>query len=191
MDKDKSGLERIVLLATGVVTAIAGLFAAINGLYDKIRNSVAIFAGFEKWQLGAVALALLAFGGWLIRLSHRRRSVLLRPDTLRLERNNPTHLFGRADDVDQLARLCREEPLVFLEGESGAGKSALLQAGLVPALKDHPSLLPVYIESLVGSDWEQDPRVLLAAALWSALDEASRRVLELTQRLGQAPSVLS
>ncbi|TMJ57844.1 MAG: hypothetical protein E6G90_02010 [Alphaproteobacteria bacterium] len=64
--------------------------------------------------------------------------------------------------------------MVFLEGESGAGKSALLQAGLVPALRGHPGLLPIYVESLAGSDWERDPRVFLATALWSALDEASR-----------------
>ena len=179
MEKDKTSVERIVLLATGVVTAMAGLFAGFNGLYDKFRNSVEILAGFEKWQLGAVAFVLVAFGVWLIRFSRRRRSVLLRPDALRLERANPAHLFGRREDVDQLTRLCREEPLVFLEGESGAGKSALLQAGLVPALKGHPGLLPIYVESLAGSDWERDPRTFLATALWSALDEPSRELIGL------------
>src|SRR5271165_25869 len=179
MDKDKTNIERIVLLTTGVVTAIAGLFAAFNGLYDKFRNSVEIFAGFEKWQLGAAALVLVAFGIWLIRLSRRRRSVLLRPEALRLGRDNPAHLVGRAQDIADLARLCREQSLVFLEGESGAGKSALLQAGLVSALKGDPELLPIYVESLVGADWERDPRRFLAAALRVALDEAARGVMEL------------
>jgi ABC-type ATPase involved in cell division len=75
----------------------------------------------------------LVFGVWLIRISRRRRSVLLRPEALRLERANPGHLTGGTEDIEQLARLCREGSLVFLEGESGSGKSALLQAGLVRA----------------------------------------------------------
>jgi hypothetical protein len=174
MEKDKTSLERTILLATSVVGGIGGLFAAINGLSDSVRKNVVIFAGFNEWQLGVAALVLVAVSWWLFRLSRRRRSVLLRPEALRLERANPAHLFGRREDIDQLTRLCREEPLVFLEGESGAGKSALLQAGLVPALRGHPGLLPIYVESLAGSDWERDPRVLLATALWSALDEASR-----------------
>src|ERR1700719_3782683 len=114
MDKEKNSLERISLLATGVIGAVAGVFAAINGLSGNIKKSVEIFAALSNWQLGAAALALLVFGVWLIRLSRRRRSILLRPDALRLERGNPTHLFGRADDIDQLVRLCREELLVFL-----------------------------------------------------------------------------
>lgn len=68
---------------------------------------------------------------------------------------------------------------MFLEGDSGAGKSALLQAGLVPSLKNSPELLPIYVESLAGADWERDPRRFLAAGLWTALDEGARVVLAL------------
>jgi len=173
MEKDKTSLERTILLATSVVGGIGGLFTAINGLSDSVRKTVGVFAGFNEWQLGVAALALVAVSWWLFRLSRRRRSILLRPEALRLSRANPAHLVGRREDIDQLTRLCREEALVFLEGESGAGKSAILQVGLVPALKGHPGLLPIYVESLAGSDWERDPRTFLATALWSALDEAS------------------
>ena len=105
--------------------------------------------------------------------------MLLHPEALRLERANPAHLVGRDEDINQLIRLCREQPLVFLEGESGAGKSALLQSGLVPALKGDPELLPIYVESLVGADWEREPRRFLAAAIWSVLGEADRGALKL------------
>ena len=190
MERDKTSLERTILLATSVVGGLGGLFAAINGLSDSVRKTVGIFAGFNEWQLGVAALVLVAVSWWLFRLSRRRRSVLLHPEALRLERANPAHLFGRREDIDQLVRLCREEPLVFLEGESGAGKSALLQAGLVPALKGHPGLLPIYVESLAGSDWERDPRVFLATALWSALDETSPTASKFPhgQCRGSAPS---
>jgi hypothetical protein len=158
VDKDKTSTERVILLATSIVGGVGGLFTAINGLSDSVRKTVGIFAGFNEWQLGVAALALVGVSWWLFRLSRRRRSILLRPEALRLGRDNPAHLVGRLQDIADLTRLCRGQSLVFLEGESGAGKSALLQAGLVPALKSDPELLPIYVESLVGADWERDPR---------------------------------
>jgi hypothetical protein len=110
----------------------------------------------------------------------QRRSILRHPDALFLRRDNPAHLFGRADDIEQLILLCRKQSLVFLEGESGVGKSALLQSGLVPALKSDPELLPIYVESLIGADWERAPQRFLSAALWTALDDASRKILGIT-----------
>src|SRR5271163_3054577 len=124
MDKDKTSLERTILLATSIVGGIGGLFAAINGLSETVRKTVGIFSGFNEWQLGVAALGLVAVSWWLFRLSRRRRSVLLRPDALRLGRDNPAHLAGRAQDIADLTRLCREQSLVFLEGESGTGKPA-------------------------------------------------------------------
>ena len=45
-------------------------------------------------------------------------------------------LCGRKDDVRALQRLVLEEPVVRLKGPSGVGKSSLLRAGLLPALRD-------------------------------------------------------
>jgi len=178
MDRGKTGLERAILGFAGAVGALTGLATAINGLLGQGTQLFANFSGLKGWQLVA-ALALFAAGLWLLRLSFRRRSVLLHPEALRLERDNPAHLVGRKEDIAQLARLCRESSLVFLEGASGTGKSALLQAGLRPALTGDPHLLLVYVESLVGSNWEREPRTFLGAALWSALDEEAWLSLEL------------
>jgi len=161
MDRGKTGLERAILGFAGAVGALTGLATAINGLLGQGTQLFANFSGLKGWQLVA-ALALFAAGLWLLRLSFRRRSVLLHPEALRLERDNPAHLVGRKEDIAQLARLCRESSLVFLEGASGTGKSALLQAGLRPALTGDPHLLLVYVESLVGSNWEREPRTFLA-----------------------------
>src|SRR5207253_10807910 len=54
-------------------------------------KAVGIFAGFNEWQLGVAAVALVAVSWWLFRLSRQRRSVLLHPEALRLERANPAH----------------------------------------------------------------------------------------------------
>jgi hypothetical protein len=179
MDRDKTSFGKNVLLATSIITVIGGLFTAINSLSETVKKFFGVFGGYNEWQLLAAALVLVAVSVWVFLLSRRRYSVLQRPEALRLERADPKHLAGRENDIEQLIRLCREQPLVFLEGESGCGKSALLQAGLVPMLKSNPELLPIYVESLVGSDWEQNPRRFLAAALWSALDEPAQAALEL------------
>ena len=48
--KDRTGLERTILLATSVVGVIGGLFAAINGLSDSFRKFIGIFAGWIVQQ---------------------------------------------------------------------------------------------------------------------------------------------
>ena len=52
--------------------------------------------------------------------------------------------FGRDKETDELSRLVRRETLTVLFGQSGLGKSSLLQAGLFPLLRetDH---LPLYL----------------------------------------------
>ncbi|HAJ36923.1 MAG TPA: hypothetical protein DCL15_14665 [Chloroflexi bacterium] len=43
--------------------------------------------------------------------------------------------FGREDTVDYLLRRLRDAPVAFLIGSSGSGKSSIVRAGLMPALK--------------------------------------------------------
>jgi hypothetical protein len=80
-----------------------------------------------------------------------RRSRLLRPEALLLKTDNPEHLKGREEDIDRLAGLCVEYQQVNLVGESGAGKSALIQAGLCPKLNTEAGLFPIYLNG-----WGQD-----------------------------------
>jgi hypothetical protein len=48
--------------------------------------------------------------------------------------------FGRDKETDELARLVRRETLTVLFGQSGLGKSSLLQAGLFPLLRENDHL---------------------------------------------------
>jgi hypothetical protein len=91
---------------------------------------------------------------WLRQPKHVSR--LQDVDALRLARENLDHLVGRRDDVELLANKCQRSRLVFLIGESGSGKSALVLAGLIPKLHAEKSLLPLVIRNW-GSDWERDP----------------------------------
>jgi WD40 repeat protein/tetratricopeptide (TPR) repeat protein len=78
---------------------------------------------------------------------------------------------GREQDVDRLvARLCRDDRrLTVIHGQSGVGKSSLLQAGLIPALKQtHKSIctrdvLPVLQQDY--TDWIKGLGESLATAL--------------------------
>jgi WD40 repeat protein len=52
--------------------------------------------------------------------------------------------FGRDKETDELSRLVRRETLTVLFGQSGLGKSSLLQAGLFPLLRESDHL-PLYL----------------------------------------------
>ena len=51
---------------------------------------------------------------------------------------------GRDREIERLVRLVSDEPLVLLHGESGLGKTSLLQAGLFPRLRTQ-GFLPVLV----------------------------------------------
>lgn len=50
--------------------------------------------------------------------------------------------FGRDHEVAELADLLRAERVVFLHAPAGAGKTSLINAGLIPTLKDEFDILP-------------------------------------------------
>lgn len=72
---------------------------------------------------------------------------------------------GRTREADELARLVRRERLTLLFGRSGLGKSSLLNAGLLPGLREDLHL-PVMLR--IGYDAEISPR----EQVWQALAKA-------------------
>ena len=75
------------------------------------------------------------------------------------------HFFkGRASETAELLRLIRLAPLTVLYGNSGLGKSSLLQAGVFPELrKQH--FLPVYLRVDFSPSAERSPFEQVAARL--------------------------
>src|SRR5205809_7397332 len=57
---------------------------------------------------------------------------------------NQSFFFGREREVNELARLVRQETLTVFFGKSGLGKSSILRAGLAPLLRES-EFVPVYI----------------------------------------------
>src|ERR1043165_4629568 len=54
------------------------------------------------------------------------------------------YFYGRERETDELSRLVRRQTLTVLFGQSGLGKSSLIQAGLFPLLRAR-NRLPLYL----------------------------------------------
>jgi len=69
-----------------------------------------------------------------------------------------SYFLGRDDDVLQLLHLMDIHPLVMLTAQSGIGKSSLLQAGLVPALRTLRDQEEGFGPVLVIRSWQREFR---------------------------------
>lgn len=72
------------------------------------------------------------------------------PGPWTLDSDRSEQLIGRADDIDELVYLIRDRSLTVLSGDSGVGKSSLLIAGLIPALRRDG------YKTLVCRDWRDE-----------------------------------
>jgi hypothetical protein len=156
-DRNSTIFERV----TTALTSVLALLAAWAQLSGKVNEFFANrhLAVTQQWIwliVGLLAVAALVSG----RRSFRRSKLLRR---IVLRRDQVEHLKGREEEIAQLAEDCSQFSLVFLLGESGAGKSALVLSGLIPRLRD-TALLPIYVNAW-GRDWEDGPRSALAQAM--------------------------
>lgn len=149
-----------------------GLLAAAGTFVDQLQPALPGFVkAVPRPMLLFVALALLGLVVMLQRHRLARFSELKRPEAFHLRPEE--HLVGREQDVARLLELLSDERLVFLVGESGVGKTALLRAGLVPRLRQDAAKLPIYVGNW-GSDWIEGPRGELVDAVYRALGVAGK-----------------
>ena len=172
----KSKIE-IINAMTGAILALAGLAAAVGQLSDDTRKAFDNLVSAPPPVIVIVGIVVSAVGVVFLWRGLSRKSRLLRPEVLLIDPDKPEHLKGREDDIRTLCDAVNH-PLVFLEGESGAGKSALIRSGLLPALKEDETLLPLYM-STYGGDWESGPETQLVNELWKELSEQQRQQLRL------------
>ena len=62
------------------------------------------------------------------------------PGTQAFQASDAAVFYGRDKDIQQLMRLLRLEQLIVLHGKSGLGKSSLINAGIIPLLKEHEEI---------------------------------------------------
>ena len=143
-------LKEISQAATGILTGFTALLVAFNASGEAVTSILKSIglpgAEWLPWVLAAISLLV---GVSLLWRGLSRKSRLLWPEALLIDPDNPDHLRGRTDEVRRLSQAVSTRPLVFLEGESGSGKSALIRSGLIPALRNpsdgslNSSILPI------------------------------------------------
>jgi hypothetical protein len=102
------------------------------------------------------------------------RSYLGSPELLDLKPKNAFHLKGRSKDCEDLQGQCESHVVVFLEGKPGSGRSALVEAGLIPSLIAARSVLVPILFSDSGHLSDAGLFELLTAALGTALTSEER-----------------
>jgi hypothetical protein len=157
--------EKRLLLISSIITA---LVAILGGTTDFLKKAIALVTDINELPSFAFWLAyigLFILAAFLLYRWHTRHSLLLKPEALRLDRNNAQQLVGRAEDIETLYQQCLANQIVFLEGESGSGKSALVRAGLLPRLREEKSILPLMLIDLWVEQWERGPLQALRTAM--------------------------
>jgi hypothetical protein len=143
-----------ILLISAIFSGVVAIVGYATDFFKSIRALALQIEELPLWALALVCGSLIFLGLWLLIKWSRRHSRLLRPDSLRLDRENPAHLVGRTGDTNNLFQQCLAKSIVFMEGESGSGKSALVRAGLLPRLKDNKSLLALMLPDLWIDHWD-------------------------------------
>jgi Novel STAND NTPase 1 len=179
MNEPRRTFDERLKAISGTLGVLIGLLALVPQFSKNISEAVDAVIKLPQIVWYLVPVLLLIVGMLALRDGLARRSRLLRPEALILKADHPEHLKGREEDIDRLSALCDEYQQVNLVGESGAGKSALIQAGLCPALKANRGLFPIYL-NIWGEDWQEGPRFALTQELGETLSEEERRALGLT-----------
>ncbi len=190
MSAEPKRIEELVRGATQFLLAIGAFLAAVGGGAEWLQKVLDGLIGtraalLASWFIPAVtAIGLVAWGA----STTRKRSTLKNNAAFDLHVNGREQLFGRENDVRNLLEAISVKRIVFLTGDSGAGKSALVAAGLIPDIMRQGRMLPILV-SRYGSDWVQGPLQETSFALWESLSPDERELLGLKQR--QAPSSVS
>ena len=161
--------DRITNRMAAMIGLFSGVTALVNSVFDlfgKLGEKWEILQQLPWWSQWAVSALLVIIAFYLIRVGFASKSRLLRPERFLIQPDEPRFLKGREREVQELGQLCDREPLVFLDGESGCGKSALVCAGLLPWCESDPARpLPLRID-LSGAPWDSDIADLLGRTLW-------------------------
>jgi hypothetical protein len=153
MDQEKQSNHEKLSRRITLATAILGFLSAAIGFVLKFTDLFGQPLSYEG-EIAIVLAAVLSFiaiyAFWRSRKT--RESRLADPDALKLNPKTLDKLVGREDDLRKL-RNALSQPLVFLVGESGCGKSALLRIGIEKNPEFTSYFLPIYIDMSV-QDWE-------------------------------------
>src|SRR5882757_469952 len=97
--------QKQLLLITALISGVGGIVSAIGGIVGNFTDLFGKIDALNKlpsWSFWVASCTLLLLGLWLLIKWRSRHSRLLKPDALRLDRENSEHLVGRAQDINNL-----------------------------------------------------------------------------------------
>jgi hypothetical protein len=105
---------------SGTIAILAGVVAQATGLQKNIKEWVAGTADWPDWAFWVMYAISVATGLLLILKWRSRHSQLIKPDALRLDRDNAHHLVGREDDLAGLIEYTKPMRLRSSKANLGA-----------------------------------------------------------------------
>jgi Novel STAND NTPase 1 len=136
-------LEKLRQLIERWQTLLASIGLLIGGLIAVRTQILSLKPQDWSWpEIIAIVLAVAAVGAVALRSRRAHLSRLVDPEALKLDPQSPEQLIGRREDLGKPLNALAN-PLVFLVGESGCGKSALLRAGVASGPAFAERFLPI------------------------------------------------
>jgi hypothetical protein len=183
MALDLNRLEQVLKLAGAPLVAlgtfVGSVAAGIKWLRPILVNAVGPDIAGPLAIAGPALAAILAL--WLAHNALAKRSLLLRRERFDLRVRTPGDLLGRDKEVANLTSLIEDSALLFVDGESGSGKSSLIEFGLVPALRETGTSVPILVKTYAG-DWDTGLAQRIHDAAWAALSAEDRTKAGLADR---------
>jgi Leucine-rich repeat (LRR) protein len=159
----------LIACATALVVFLTGALR----LYDLLAGS--------PWRVLVALLTLAIVFLGVFQFLRSQESKLEDPERLRLDPTKEGLILGRSDALEKLVGLCNTMQVIVVEGAAGAGKTALLRAGLIPALeRETPRRLIPLIVDRYSADWETGPTASLRDLLEGALPPSARSPIGFT-----------
>ena len=118
-------------------------FPVIPVILPKVTDPPGGFLRLQTWvdlradpdDPGQLQLLLAAIRGEPVAGAQIREAVCPYRGLLAFREEDAGLFFGREYEVDELVSKIRDQPLLTLVGRSGSGKSSVVYAGLIPALR--------------------------------------------------------
>jgi len=134
-----------------------GLLSGFLGILGQMKG----WPLAAKLSCGVIFVALTLFVLRRARKSQLRRLWIRNPDELKI---TVKEFRGRGDDLKRIIRLLEANKLVCLTGESGCGKTTLIEWGLLTSPELISAFHIVKLDSY-GTDWIRGPVLALTAKL--------------------------
>jgi hypothetical protein len=168
---------------------LSGFLTAIVDVYNQLFKGGGAATPWPPYLVSIVLIGLALF--FSLRSRNASVSRLIDPEALKLDPQSPDQLIGRRDDLRRLLNAASNS-MVFLVGESGCGKSALLRAGVCRDEDFKKRFLPIYID-MSALDWEAGPLRALREEFSRSLpaEDAARNAISASSKAETFWSVFS